>query len=125
MTPFQLLKETLYYYQTHPRATSTTTSYYCMERRRLCAIGRCLKNPAKFQKETSGQSVKHIPLEYFQNNLQEEYINIPLPVWIDIQKFHDTSSFWKQKEKPQKGNILTEKGLERYNKLREVFAKYN
>ena len=88
---------------------------------KMCAVGRCMKDPKGFQESFDpdddtniyGYCIKSDKKD-IDHLLKEEYHGHSLNFWSDIQIFHDMSGFWNE-------DGLSEKGKVEYNKLVELY----
>jgi hypothetical protein len=119
-----IINETVQYYSedTNRRAVNDTNgcSYYFEGK--MCAVGRCVTNPQKFDKDsnnsnTTSQIYSLVHQANFKLNarLKPEYRGHDLNFWEDLQSLHDTHYYWKR----AKG--LTEMGQ---SKVKELLERY-
>lgn len=119
MTKTEIILETVEYYKNNPRGLDKSEIQCCYySDGKMCAVGRCLKNPEFFKNDTV--SIKAL----FENKMlddshfKNEYQNNECNFWRELQKFHDTGAFWSAKEV---GNELTILGLYILEKFLETW----
>jgi hypothetical protein len=117
-----IINETVEYYKTNDRGVVDINGkiaecvYYKKEKDKIkmCAIGRCLKEPSNLEGVTMGlYNVFGSHVDYY---LKEEYKGHNFIFWRVIQHFHDHPHYW---EKSGDGWVLTDKGKQRYQELLE------
>ena len=108
MTAEAIILETAAHYADNPpakRALVTKGDCECLYLTpdgRMCALGRCLKDPKKFahihgQVETLVTKIKgdfRSPAEALDSILKPQYRGHPLKLWHRLQSFHDSPSNW-------------------------------
>lgn len=114
MTKLEILEETLEYYSKHNRGLSADMNcVYINLKGDMCAVGRCLKNPTIIKQ---GSIVENFnKSEDLDKYLKDVYKGHDLIFWQKLQVFHD---FWDNWD----NNVLTEKGLEMFNKLKVKYG---
>jgi hypothetical protein len=139
MTPIQLIKETVDYYNVDPKArrglvlnsdsfgkvSQYNTCEYITKSGKMCAIGRCSIDPSVLQDRFRGEDiyglVNYIEEEVedmdFDDLLMEEYKGIPLNLWGDLQEFHDSESNWNK-------DSLSSRGEDEYARLLKKWGDY-
>ena len=148
LTYSDVLEETVVYYTEDPsrralEKNSGVCSYYTQESK-MCAVGRCMKDPKLFQDAGAGDFedlLTYIPLPGTSINpksigerrddyetevgstllipriLKNKYKHLnDADFWSDLQFFHDTGDFWDKKG-------LTKIGKDYYETLKKRYAE--
>lgn len=120
-----LLDETVEYYTTHSRATilkpdgtNTFCSYVATEGNDGCAIGRKISPELRAKLQVSNSTVggdydTYIALPTELQELGREFLS-------ELQCLHDGRELWDKKE--ENGNVLTEKGVLRYDYIKRRYC---
>jgi hypothetical protein len=96
-----------------------------------CAIGRYLKPELQSMEwKYNGDGISYImrveELDNIDSILKEEYHNIPMQFWTDMQSLHDNNSFWTAAGLNDRGQELLDHMKEKdYNRkpLREALKR--
>ena len=121
----EIIKETYEFYNLNPSqraiAPSNNRCEYITEDGRMCAVGRCLVNPLKFDNRSINDDVfascinsSKFSKKVLKNFKAEYQLNDP-EFWYDLQQFHDTVANWTT-------NGITVTGKLNYNDLIEKYA---
>lgn len=117
----EVVLETIEYYENNPekRAVSYLGScyYYDLNTTNMCAVGRCMKDP--MQKYNYGISElrlnnRLIGTADVYKEMKDEYSDIPVDVWEDLQSFHDKSSLWTSEGLSKLGQQRKETLIKKY-----------
>lgn len=120
MTAIELIDETVNYYSQNPvgkRATRVEDGiqigceYYTPEGR-MCAVGRCCKNPKLVEEQNEGLWATSIP--NFESILKKEYQGFPIKLWEELQNLHDTAGYWTE-------TGLSHSGEDKVKELKESY----
>lgn len=122
-TKLEILQETADFYAADPkrRALQHPEHYYCeylTQDGRMCAVGRCLLEPAKYRffsgtsdtlsdEECGGGTLDPV--------LKPEYQGHPRHFWRELQEFHDRKVNWTD-------TGLSETGTAHLERLKKDFA---
>ena len=88
---YEIIDETVEYYENHPRAISSTgRCQYVTADGEVCAVGRCVENPVFLEQEFA--IVESIP--NLDNELREDYRGHDMEFWSDLQQLHDNDNYW-------------------------------
>lgn len=123
MTKQQIILDTLNYYAKDPegrRATNNLTAcYYTTEDGRHCAFGRWMKD--KYREDSTGRNrtidalLNFLDVDNVDDILVKEVQGHSEDFWINLQRLHDTDSFWNQ-------NGITAPGLKHVNNLLDEYT---
>jgi len=115
-----LLQETVDYYSEdtsrravitdlHDEEEQSICKYY--HKGNMCAVGRCLDDPKKYEKEFCG--VNSIIRKYTQKAFKKEYQGFNVALWDKIQRLHDTPCNWDESGLTERGkfNVKFVEGL--------------
>lgn len=109
MTKKQIVEETIEYYKTNPRGIELNYQMcqYWTDEGNMCAIGRCLKEPKKFENHLDENALEltDVDLEQF---LKPEYLGHDINFWVQLQMFHDENFNWNKNDKG--GQDITDYG---------------
>lgn len=117
----EVVLETIEYYENNPerRAVSSLGAcfYYEKDTAKLCAVGRCMKDPT--QSYSYGISElrlndRLIGIADVHKEMKEEYSDIPVTVWEDLQSFHDRLSLWTSEGLSEAGQQRKETLINKY-----------
>lgn len=112
MTAKELILETVEYYKNNDRAVNSNGECsYITEDGNMCAVGRCMSYPQKWEGDTSTTVGEIHKLDV---ELKEKYRGLPLDLWQNLQVFHDSSYNWSNRSLTLFGE----------NKLEELLQKY-
>lgn len=126
-----VLEDTINYYKQDPnmrRAVdkeSSACSYYDAENNTMCAVGRYLKHPEKFEKSVTDEM--DLDFNMLIDDTEFEHEEDPYEVlfnesaahlrnrkfWETLQQLHDSNSCWNKQG-------LTPYGIEKYKELAEL-----
>jgi hypothetical protein len=111
LTKIQIIEETISYYKINPRSLSEGSSQclYNGPNGEKCAFSRCCTEDSSFNEQQSSNAQD-------KAKLLPQYSHIPYDdqFWMDLQEFHDMEANWDI-------NVLTSTGLNRVNKLKEMY----
>lgn len=104
-TKLEIINETVEYYS-HPNRRAQgkyNGCEYITKDGRMCAVGRCLKDPDKLR--NLSPDADELDLE---NLLKEEYLGHENEFWYDLQTLHDSSIHWKDNKLSAQGTKFVE-----------------
>jgi hypothetical protein len=103
-TKTEIIKETVEYIQKNGRASKMGfCCYFIPETSQMCAVGRCLADPEKFQKIYGYKTINYVGSERLESSLRTEYQGHSEKFWQNLQFFHDNGLFWADKELTSQG----------------------
>ena len=127
-TKIEIIEETYNYYSedvSRRAYVGEDGCSYLTEDGRMCAFGRCCKNPGEIQEllkissdPTHGSYMINKLVEHkktIEDVLKEEYKGHTVLFWRALQGFHDSILNWNEKG-------ITEWGLKRYEELKKEYA---
>jgi hypothetical protein len=129
MTPIELIQETVDYYRVDPKGLRGVNyesrwggcEYLTIEGK-MCAVGRCAKDPYKLQNDFDGGDVSTLVLQMrdmgeevsLDKYLKDDYQGFPIGLWIDVQDLHDSPSNWDNLGLTQRGRIAHSDLIEKW-----------
>lgn len=100
----EVVLETIEYYENNPerRAVSEAGAcyYYQPSTGKLCAVGRCMKDPTQDYEYGIDALLKNKDTIWpydVHKEMKDEYSDITVDVWLDLQVFHDLQQNWDDK----------------------------
>lgn len=93
-TRTEIIEETVEYYRTHPRGVNNGGSCVYYSEGRMCAVGRCLKDPAPWADQPGVAASDLFDRDGF-DVLADDYRVMDESFWEELQDFHDTSYNWE------------------------------
>lgn len=103
----EIIDETASFYNLSSLARGEGVCHYLTNDGRMCAVGRCLENPAEV--EACNASIDNIIDKCI---FKPEYNGHSIEFWIDIQCLHDTLWYWTV-------SGISESGLEKVAALHD------
>ena len=85
---------------------------YYLEDGRQCAVGKCMKDPKKFEDTITSVGC----LENLETELKPEYQGHSIEFWDKLQGMHDCQYNWGEAG-------LTERGVTRLNELKQMYSE--
>lgn len=105
LTKKEIIEETAEEYNSKNRATAYLMSAelavckYITENGKMCAVGRCMKNPV----DRSAQ-IDVVYRRFGGDDLfKDEYKGHSVQFWTDLQNFHDTKKNWNKNGLSKRG----------------------
>lgn len=118
MKAVDIIKETVKYYETHPRGIDGSSCLYLAEDGAMCAVGRCLTKKSLKQAVKLGSSFENLVLQ-MDVIFYKKYQGQSAEFWNDLQDFHDDGFNWVT---TADGNKLSWTGLKELKVLLEQYA---
>lgn len=116
LTKQQIIKETAEFYNLNNRGYEPGWGCsYLSSDGRMCAVGRCLVNPAEpDNKKIGDEGVTSLIRKLGDNIFKPQYRGHDRSFWSDLQEFHDNETNWNDEGLSVEGDRAYAKLMENY-----------